>query len=125
MSTHMWYNDVAFDDHQIVHRYTRPISPTPVAFASQVGANLSRSLEEQPYVFALLEPDHTARHILPIVEHEGNHEFSSLYGFLDLQVLPPQLVFELDFLRERRLGHDLGMQPHGRIWSQALLYEGR
>lgn len=80
-------DEIAFDDHQVVNRYTCPVSPALVTFACQVSADFARSLNEQPDVIGLPHPDHAAGHILAVVEDEWDHEVGRFYSFLHLGVL--------------------------------------
>lgn len=122
MSAYMRYNQVARDDDQIVHADPSPVLLTPVASPRHICTNFARPLKEEPDMVAFLHPYHASRETLAMVEGEREHELGRFDGFLDLQVLLPQLVFQLALFLHHRFGHSLGSVTNGGIGFQSLLH---
>lgn len=83
--THVWYDDGAANQHQIVDSYSGPRASSIgqlVPADPEFGPDFPTLVKKHPYELSLPDPYHAAWDIGSIVKYEGDRDFRGLHGCL-------------------------------------------
>lgn len=116
-------DQVAPDQHQIIHPNLRPLPPAINLLTDpQLRAHLATAIQKHPYEIALLDRAHPTGNVRAVVEDERDRDLRHLDRLLQNHELFPQALPRLRLAQQRALRQRLRHHAHLCVDAHLLLF---